>query len=200
MAKNQFKFKLKITGFELEVEGSKEDVASITSSVANQLKGLTTPQVFGDNTETEDAEATEVPPIQLPPSTTKKKGSRRKSAASGNTTGNQKVEPIEFKNDPKKYSAPLQSWKVLEKALWILYVIKNEKSINELTIAQICNTFNAYYKQSKVISSGNVTRDLGKMKSGVGALVGEDASSTPHRWYLTDAGDTFVQNLIKVIK
>ncbi|MCX3267315.1 hypothetical protein [Pedobacter agri] len=201
MAKNQFKFELKITGFELKVEGSKEDVAAITSSVANQLKGLTTPQVFGDNTETEDVEATEVAPIQLPPSTQKKKSSRRKPTSGGSGSGgSSKVEPIDFKNDPKKYSTPMMTWTTQQKALWILYVMKNEKSLSELSTAQIANTFNAQYKQTKTIHSPNISRDLGKVKLGNGALVGENVTANPHRWYLTDAGDAFVQNLIKGVK
>jgi len=195
MAKNQFKFKLKITGFELEVEGTKEDVAAITSSVSNQLKGLTTPQILGDDTETEDVDSTDVtqnPPLSLPQ---KKKSSRKKS--SNNSIGKQKIEPINFKNDPKKYSAPSQAWKMLQKALWILYVVKNEKNINELSIAQIVATFNTQFKQSKTINPSNVARDLGKSKQGNNALVGEDTSVSPRVWYLTSEGETFVQNLIK---
>ncbi|MEJ2905158.1 hypothetical protein WAE58_22120 [Pedobacter panaciterrae] len=195
MAKNQFKFKLKITGFELEVEGSKEDVAAITSSVTNQIKGLTSPQFLGDNSETEDADTMEVSLPQL--SSPQKKKSTRKKIPSNGSSGNQKVEVIDFKNDPKKYSTPLMTWNKQQKALWLLYVIKSEKNVTELTVTQIVNTFNTHYKQSKTINSGNVARDLGKVKLGNGALVGEDATSSPRRWYLTDAGDSSVQNLIK---
>ncbi|WP_421944678.1 hypothetical protein [Pedobacter sp.] len=198
MAKNQFKFELKITGFELKVEGSKEDVASITSSVANQLKGLTTPQVFGDSTETEDVEATEIPQSQLPPAPQKKKNSRKKSSSAGSSV--MKIEPIDFKNDPKKYSAPSMNWTTLQKALWVMYVINSEKKISELSIAQITNTFNTHYKQSKTIRATNVARDLGKVKLNNNALVGENATASPHLWYLTDAGNLFVQNLIKESK
>jgi hypothetical protein len=197
MAKNQFKFKLKITGFELEVEGSKEDVAAITSSVANQLKGLTTPQVFGDNTEIEDVEVTEVSTTSLPPAP-KKKNARKRSSSSG--SANMKIEPIDFKNDPKKYSAPSMSWTTLQKALWLMYVINNEKNISELSIAQITNTYNTYYKQSKTIRATNVARDLGKVKLGSGAFVGENSALSPHLWYLTDGGDLHVQNIIKESK
>jgi len=197
MAKNQFKFKLKITGFELEVEGSKEDVAAITSSVTNQIKGLTNPQLLGDNIDTEDTESTDVTPTLLPQAP-RKRSTRKKSSSSG--SGNMKIEPIDFKNDPKKYSAPSMNWTTLQKALWLMYVINNEKNISELSIAQITNTYNTYYKQSKTIRSTNVARDLGKVKLGNGAFVGENASVSPHTWYLTDAGNLQVQNIIKESK
>jgi len=194
MAKNQFKFRLKITGFELEVEGTKEDVAAITSSVTNQIKGLTNPQILGDNIETEDAEATDVT-AELLSSAPKKKNARKKTAAGVNS--NMKIEPIDFKNDPKKYSAPSMSWTTLQKGLWLLYVISNEKNISELSTAQITNTFNTHFKQAKTVLANNLSRDLGRVKLGNTALVGEHATVSPHLCYLTDAGTAFVQNLIK---
>lgn len=194
MAKNQFKFKLKITGFELEVEGSKEDVAAITSSVTNQIKGLTNPQILDDNIETEDVESTDVTPALLSP-LPKKKITRKKS--SSNVNVNQKGESIDFRNDTKKYSTPLMTWTTMQKALWILYVIKHEKKMEELSVSQIKNTFNQHFRQSKVIQSNNVSRDLGKVKLGSNALVGENTSVSPRTWYLTDAGNVYVENLIK---
>lgn len=85
----------------------------------------------------------------------------------------------------------------MQKALWILYVIKHEKKMEELSVSQIKNTFNQHFRQSKVIQSNNVSRDLGKVKLGSNALVGENTSVSPRTWYLTDAGNVYVENLIK---
>lgn len=198
MAKNQFKFKLKITGFELEVEGSKEDVAAITSSVTNQIKGLTNPQILGDNvdaSETEDVESTDVTPSALP--SPKRKSNRKKSNSSSSSSSTSKIEPIDLKKDPTKYSSPLQTWTMQQKALWILYVAKNGSSINELSLAQIISTFNAHFKHSKPITRANVYRDLGKVTAGKSALVQQNSTANPATWYLTTAGEKFVQDLIK---
>lgn len=195
MAKNHFKFRLKITGFELEVEGSKEEVAAITSTVTNQIKALSNSQVIGLSNEIEDTDVTELSStIPLSP---QRKRSNRKSASSTGSNRSQKVDPIDFKNDPKKYSAPSMSWKTQEKSLWILYVLNEEKQISELSTQQICNTFNAHFKQAKTINSANIARDLGKSKLGNSAYVGENTSSSPNKWYLTEVGIAFVQNLIK---
>ncbi|MEH2257179.1 hypothetical protein [Nostoc sp.] len=40
---NKFKIKLKVTGFELEVEGSREDVPFMAQAVGQQMSGLLIP-------------------------------------------------------------------------------------------------------------------------------------------------------------
>jgi hypothetical protein len=194
MAKNQFKFKLKITGFELEVEGSKEDVAAITSSVTNQIRGLTSPQILDEPNEVEDAEVTEIS-SSTESRAPKKKAIRRKSVTT--STQAKSVEAIDLKKDPIKYSSPSMKWTMQQKALWLLYVVKNESAIDELTITQIVITFNKHFQQSKTIHRANVARDLGKVTMGKSALVQENSTKSPATWYLTSAGDTYVQDLIK---
>ncbi len=55
---NKFKFKLKITGFEMEVEGSREEVEVITSNIGAQLRGMVQPQGINNEDRTFDTDAT----------------------------------------------------------------------------------------------------------------------------------------------
>jgi len=200
MTTNKFKFKLKITGFELEVEGSKEDVAAITSTVSNQLKGLTSPPVISDNAVTEDIDSTEVSNGMLHTPSPKKKKTRKAKTPGSSSSPAIKVEAIDFRNDPNKYGNPSLQWSTVEKATWILYVVQNEKKISELTLTQISKTFNKHFRQSKEIRPSNISRDFGKAKQGATPLVQENATTNPSAWYLTTQGETYVQNLIKASK
>lgn len=200
---NKVKFKLKITGFELEMEGTKESTAMITSQVSDTLRGLIIPPSMEDsdgnvngngNGKTgpiEDADATIIS------SSTKgsgKKRNKKNKAASVNTEEDGKA--IDFQHDPEKFGNPSQDWNTATKSLWILYVVKNIANLDELTNSQITNTFNKHFKQSKTIQINNVSRDLGKLKVKAPSLVGEMTQKSPSTWYLTDAGQKHIQNLI----
>ncbi len=97
--------------------------------------------------------------------------------------------------DAGKYGTPTTQWNTLSKALWVMYVVKEIKAVEDLTVAQITEVFNKHYKQARVIRSTNVSRDLGKQKVASPPLVGE-TPGTPSKWYLTDEGIKTVQNLI----
>lgn len=193
---NKFKFKLKITGFEMEVEGSKEDVASITSNVSSQLKNLVQPKgITDDDIEIEDGIATVIPqPIALPV----KKKSRAKRNNTSSAPGSKKEVggAIDFVVDIQKYGSPKMAWSTLQKSLWMMYVIKETLSNDELTLAQITETFNKHFKQAKTIRHSNVSRDLGSSKVKSPSLVGENTTVSPATWYLTEEGIRTVQNLL----
>lgn len=193
MATNKFKFKFKITGLELEVEGSKEDVAAITSNFGEQLKSLAQPKgVMNDfNVATVDSEATIIEENKsLPP---KKRKTTKKIVSNSNS---EKHEAIDFINNSTLYSAPLQKWTTLQKSLWTLFVIQKEKKLNELSTQQIEKTFNKHFKSAKTIRATNVSRDLGSKKLGSDALVGEDLSASPSKWFLTEKGIKTIEDLI----
>lgn len=193
MATNKFKFKFKITGLELEVEGSKEDVAAITSNFGEQLKSLAQPKgVMNDfSVATVDSEATIIEENKsLPP---KKRKTTKKTVSNNNS---EKHEAIDFRNDPAAFGAPVQQWSTLNKSLWILFVIQKVNNISELTAQQIDKTFNKQFKSAKTIRATNVSRDLGLKKLGGDALVGENTSITPTKWFLTDSGVRYVENIV----
>jgi hypothetical protein len=192
---NKLKFTFKIKELELQVEGTREEVNTITNSIGQQFQGLIRPTgATGEQTSqpplqiTEDGEITEV----------KTPAKRRKNA--GAQPKAEKAKAYDFKNDPSKYSSPLQSWTGLEKAVWLVYVVHNELSIMELSAGEIGETFNKHFKQQGKIRPSNIARDFGKQKAGAKAIVGENSTVSPTKWYLTEEGNKMAQKLIQNLK
>jgi hypothetical protein len=198
---NKVKFKVKVTGFEMEFEGTREDMKQVSSTLGQQLtsfipasfpgvqegRPIESPQV------TEDAEATVIQPNS--------NGKRTRKGKSVNSSGaKEKAAAIDFTNDVSANGAPTQKWTTLDKAMWILHVIEVGTSLKELTVGQIAETFNKYYKQQGTIRGSNVSRDLRSKKAGSNALVGENPSTKPHTWFLTDEGKKSVLAIIKAQK
>lgn len=189
---NKFKVSFKITGLELQVEGSRDDVGLITNSIGQQFKGLVEPISSVASADekshlaiTEDGEFSEYKP---------KKGKKKTQITSGKK---QKLTAIEFKNDSIKYGSPIQGWTTLEKAMWILYVLRSENSLEELSAREIADTFNTHFKQQGTIRATNVSRDFGNQKAGAKALLGENANVNPAKWYLTEEGVKTIQKQIQ---
>lgn len=189
---NKFKVSFKITGLELQVEGSRDDVGLITNSIGQQFKGLIEPigsVANGDEKSnlaiTEDGEFSEYKP---------KKGKKKAHVSTGKK---EKPAPIEFKNNSTKYGSPIQGWTTLEKAMWMLYVLRSENNLEELHAREIADTFNTHFKQQGTIRATNVSRDFGNQKAGAKALLGENANVNPAKWYLTEEGVKTVQKQIQ---
>jgi hypothetical protein len=194
----KFKVRLKVTGFELEVEGSRDDVPLIADSVGQQFVGLLKPaaDIVEGEIVSDDGNSNHPPAIQESESK-KRRTSRRRPTGTGSATPNQAQEAaIDWVHDPAKWGSPQQSWKTAQKAMWLLYVVGKEKHITEVSATQIAQTFNKHFKQAKTILRGNVARDLGKLKMGADAVVSENTTKTPSTWFLTLAGDKLVQELI----
>lgn len=109
---NKFKIKLKVTGFELEIEGSREDVPLMAQAVGQQMSGLLTPA--SNIVEGEIIENKELPPLpsEAKPKTRKKRSSRQYSQTSTNSTLNGKGKAVAFdwKHEPLKWGTPQQDW------------------------------------------------------------------------------------------
>jgi hypothetical protein len=197
---SKFKVRMKLQGFELEIEGSREDVPLIAQNLSQQLSGLMAPTGAIIEGETvESARIGAAPPPSVDPSSgfsqTKRKPRRRHNATKPATDTADTV--INWRHDSSKYGAPKQAWSTANKALWILYVVKSETEETELSGTQIADTFNKQFRQAGTIKNFNVNRDLGKLKVRKGAaLVGEDTTKDPSRWFLTEAGDKKAQELI----
>jgi hypothetical protein len=196
---NKVKFRLKITGFELEMEGTRESTALITSQVNNALTGLINPPAMdeadlsmksnGKDHQIVDSNATVV-------SSTIRKRIRKPKQTSPNQTEGGDV--VNFAHEPEKYGMPSIKWSTAIKSLWLLYVVKHAAKKDALTSKQIIETFNKHFKQAKTII--NVTRDLGQLKLENGYWVGEDSTKNPHEWYITEPGEKHVQKLIAELK
>ena len=194
-AVSTFKIKLKVTGFELEVEGSRDEIPAITASLGKQLTGLITPSAaLAAEVVTFDMPATSAlaAAAQGAPINQKPTRARRKSASKSAGEGEGANSPIDLRVDSSVYGAPKQAWSTAKKSMWLLHVLGANGGPREVSGGVISATFAKHYKQAGLIQSFNVNRDLGKLKikssNGRAAAVGEDTTKTPPLWFLTDEG------------
>jgi hypothetical protein len=191
---SKFKVRLKITGFELEIEGNREDVSLVSQGVAAQFGGMLQPAaeiVEGDVA----AKSAPLPSPMLVDGG-KKTSRRRRSASTPASAGPSPSDAIEFRHDPEKYGNPQQSWNTASKGMWLLYVCRELASVKQMTAGQIARTFEKHFRQSGAIKGNNVSRDLGKAKQERPPLVGEDTTGEAGQYYLTDEGNRRAQALI----
>lgn len=190
---SKFRMKLKLQGLEVEIEGQREDVSLIGRAVGDQVASLLEPAVHIADGERPTPQMINVSP-QLPDGA--KRASRRRARTPVATTENSAGQQIDFRHDPMKYGTPSQQWITSQKATWLLYVVKETTGVAELTTGQIVKLFNTHFRQSKTVTSSNVSRDLGRLKMANPSQVGEDNSKNPATWYLTEEGVRQVQALI----
>jgi hypothetical protein len=189
---SKFKIKMKLSGFELEIEGSKEDVPNIQQALSQQLGGLLQPAAgLIEETPQPQMKTIESEPVTAPPVRNNKPRKRAASTAAPRSSGSESDAALSnWPRDITKYCAPTQSWSTREKSLWVMYVALKEEIAAELSTNQIRSTFNKHYRQAKTIDTSNINRDLGRLK---GKLVLEDVDKSPSAWFLTDAGIAAVE-------
>lgn len=195
---SKFKIKVKLTGFELEIEGDRQDIPALTRSLSKQLGGLISPpsaDMF------EDADVVPDTPLALPESPASKPAPKKKRSATpkpkSNATSKGDAAPLELdgRNIESKYSSPRQQWATYDKLMWLLYVLEKENQLNAVTSIQLKDTFNKYFKISGEVTAQNVS-DLKNKVNATPSLLGKDTSTDPVTWYIKDAGIKYVENLI----
>lgn len=196
---SKFKIKMKLSGFELEIEGSKDDIPNIQQALSQQLGGLLQPGAgFIEESSPPPMRTIEPEPVLSAPVRTAKP--RKRAATSTTSKANGAEVDVALDNWPRdvsQYVSPTQAWTTSQKALWILYVAHKENIAAEASGIQIRDTFNLHYRQAKQINISNINRDLGKVK---GRFVGEDMKKTPACWFLTEAGIAAVEDQIRAAK
>lgn len=194
---SKFKIKMKLTGFELEIEGSKDDVPNIQQALSQQLSGLLQPPAGL----IEEAPRPQMKTIEAEPAVNSVRTAkpRKRSAPSAPKVTSSETEGAldTWPRDVTKYVSPTQAWSTRDKALWLLYVAQEENIAPEVSSIQIRDTFNMHYRQAKLITLSNINRDLGRVK---GQLVGEDVKKSPPCWFLTEAGTAAVAQKIREAK
>ena len=193
---SKFKIKMKLTGFELEIEGSKDDVPNIQQAIGQQLSGLLQPPT-GLIEEAPRAQMKTIESESVASSRTTKPRKRSTPSAPRAANGETDAALDNWPRDVSKYVSPTQGWSVRDKALWLLYVAQEENIAPEVSSIQIRDTFNMHYRQAKLITVSNINRDLGRVK---GQLVGEDVKKSPPCWFLTEAGSAAVAQKIREAK
>jgi hypothetical protein len=195
---SKFKIKMKLTGFELEIEGSKDDVPSIQQALSQQLGGLLQPAAgLIEEAPAPQMKTIEAEPVSTATARSAKPRKRSTSSAPKAGSGESDMSLDNWPRDVSKYISPTQAWSTRDKALWILYVAQQENIAPEMSGIQIRDTFNLHYRQAKPINLSNINRDLGRVK---GQLVGEDMKKSPPCWFLMDAGSAAVGLKIREAK
>ncbi|PQA88662.1 hypothetical protein CW354_10320 [Marinicaulis flavus] len=185
---------MKIQGFELELEGSREDAAVINEQLGRQLAGML-PPIEGIIEGKVEQVASPGQAHQDVDEKPKRKQSRKRRVASSGEAA--EAPKIEYRHDSSKYGNPKQDWNVTKKVLWLLYVLKQEVGRDEFSAGELAGVFNLYFKQFGTIRASNVSRDLGSAKKKSPSPVADDPTKNPVTWYLTDAGNKNAQALVE---
>jgi hypothetical protein len=196
-----FHIKLKVQGLELEVDGTRDDIPVIRQSLAQQFAGLMQPAtdiVEGRASKSALNSVTESNESLQGNQRPKRKARSTKNRASGQGDAAEES-AVDWRHDTTKYGSPQQSWTASDKAVWLLYVASNEAGVLELSGNRISSTFNKHFRQAGLINTGNVNRDLGRLKTsrkGEPPWVSEDTTKEPPAWFLTEAGNRAAQSLV----
>jgi len=192
---SKFRIRMKLTGLELEIEGTRDDVPLITHSLGNQLSGLLRSPAEIIETDTEAVAAKPQEVTATVSKARKPKPAKRKLGAdqSGKTVG---PVALDWRHDPAKWGVPRQSWTAAKKIVYLLYVAGNEAGIKDLSGGSIVATFNKHFRQSGMLSSKHIAQELGRLKNRPIALVSEDTTQTPSVWFLTQSGEKDASALV----
>lgn len=190
---SKFRVRMKLTGLEIEIDGSRDDAAAITASIGQQMANLLQPV---DSIIDGAPLQPNLPGLETTPQTNVGKKSRKRRAPTASTNEGAEVIAIDFQHAPEKYGNPQQGWKTAEKSMWLLYVLKEAANVGEVSGRALSETFNKHFRQSGTITVSNTNRDLGRLKGEKPPALGEDASKNPPNWYLTDDGRKRAQMLV----
>lgn len=180
----KFKIKMKLSGLELDIEGSKEDIPLIAANLGQQLTGLIAPSAtIASGVDLPFTPSSAPNGAALPLVEEVKRRKRRATNHRSTDAQSDSAAPVDFRHDPVKFGAPKQAWNTSDKAVWLLHVVGKE-----LSGRVIVATFNKHFRQAGLINVSHANRDLGRLKSKSPAVVGEDTTQTPPCWFLTEEG------------
>jgi hypothetical protein len=183
----KFHIRLKLEGLEVEVDGERQDIPLITSALEQQMTSLIRPaETLTDGRKQLTAESSQAADAEV--AKPRSRSSRRAKGSGENAS----TQPIEFEHDASQFGNPVQGWSVTDKSIWLLYVLKKLKDCREVGGPCLAATFNQHFKSAGKLHPPNVTRELGRLKSAVPPLVGEDRDL----WFLTDEGTRKAQQLV----
>lgn len=192
---SKFRIKMKLQGLELEIEGAREDAAAISQNIGAQLSSMMQPVtgiIDGEAPHRNGFSGSAPQLINVTPRKTR----RARQSQSGAAADSDGPQVINFVSSPEKFGNPQQTWKTADKALWLIYVLQENKMGTEFSTKALVDTFNTHFKQSGKITTSNVSRDLGRLKTKKPALVGENATSNPPTWFLVEEGRKRAQGLV----
>ena len=184
-------FKFKLTGLEIEFDGTPDEVLQVQKSAQANLGAIiqagmnpTQPAVAAIAATVEDVDNEEV--------AESREGGKSKSNATPRKRGT-KMRPrrvIDMAIDPNVHGTPTQDMSTAEKALYTLYLATKIAGVDGLSNASIVATYEKYFSRSGNIRATNVSRDfnLRKYSQGPEAIVSLKPSDKGSFWMLTNKG------------
>jgi hypothetical protein len=99
-------------------------------------------------------------------------------------------------------STPDGAWSAGKKALWLLHCYSKENGGSEaapkgLAAKVVIATYNHHFPFASPVHSSHVYRDLKKSAAAQPPLVRVDRNANPPVWYITPAGSSFVEDLMR---
>lgn len=193
----KFKFKFKLTGLEVEMEGDRQDAPQITAAIANQLGSLIMPAA---STLHEASPHDRKPALEIDVGKREEPSKKRKSThrpPKSASTADANAEAPDLTHDVESWGSPSQTWTTGKKAIWLLYIVSRQTSEAELSAGAVASLFNTHFRQAGEIRPSNVSRDLGNLKTKAKPpQVGERTASSPSKWYLTNEGLKEAEKLV----
>jgi hypothetical protein len=194
----KFKMKMKLTGFELEIESERADVPLMAANLGQQFAQMLEPTAnIAEGEPPRKAVSNALPASQVEEKPYNGRGRGRRPNGTGTKGGSVAVQ---LTHDEAKWGDPLQSWNPTNKAIWLLHVVEAASGTKELSAGDIAATFNTHFKAFGKVLPANVSRDLKKSKSGAGALFVEDTETSPSKWSLSATGKQEASKLIAAAK
>jgi len=203
----KFKVSVELQGYKVElgsvkvsVEGDKDDAPRIAQQIEKQLSGMIqAPTVMAPTALTPGGD--NLRPLVIDgqaPSQEAAVAKKRAARKSGGGGMKATAEVLKLSIDPATYGSPTQSWTTAQKAIWLLYVIRESLDVKQLTAASITKNFNHHFRSAGSIIAGNVSKYLEKERlKGMEATVGADTSSGTAEYFVTQKGEILAQQLIK---
>jgi hypothetical protein len=188
----------KIDSFKVRIKADREDIPRISGEIGKQFPNLLRPPAAL----IDEPVRKQVPSVMVTPindggsGNGRGKGNRRNKGGSGSTNGGAISEVVTWQHDVSKWGAPKQGWKAGQKVLWLLYVIKNEVQVTELTAANISDTFAAKFKHSGTLKKTSMPSIMKSLATNDPVLVMCDAAKVPNTWYLSDEGAKAAEKLV----
>ena len=181
----KFKMRLKVQGLELEVEGERQDIPLITAAVSKQLSSMVEPtDVIVEAPPKHVGNGSHVIDVDGARRSGRRPRATRPPAESAG--------PVEFRHNSGTLGSPVQSWSVLQKAIWLLYVLQTITGNKEYSATQLVATYNQQFKAAGKFHPPLLSRELSKAKVLSPAPIGEDKDM----WYLTAEGERQAKELV----
>lgn len=152
----KFKLKLKLTGLEVEIEGARDDIPLMTQAIGQQVAGMLQPMSDVVEGEAKVIDNKSIPVQIVSDGDSKSKPKKRpssnkpKDSAGGGAVSKENV-ALDWRHDPQVYHSPEQSWKLVQKVVWLMHVLSKELNLGDFSSRQLVDTFNKHFKEAKTI-------------------------------------------------